>query len=446
MEICMIGTGYVGLVTGACFAEMNHQVWCVDVDEDKINNLKVGILPIYEPGLGEVLEKGIKKNYLHFTHELPKGIENAAFCFISVGTPPKVNGSADISSIVAVATEIGRHMKRSLIIVIKSTVPVGTVEQVRNIIKNELHRRGREDLTFDVAFNPEFLREGTGVMDFMYPDRIVIGADNEETAQLLRKLYQPILRGENIILYMNSKSAEITKYAANAMLATRISFMNEIAQLCDKVGGDVDQVRRGIGTDPRIGNEFLLAGIGYGGSCFPKDVQELIYTGKKNGLEMNIATAVHEVNERQKRYLIEMIKKRFGENLADKKIGIWGLSFKGETDDMREAPSIVIVRSLLEMGATLTAYDPAAMGRAKQIFGECFPYIQYIDNMMEALTNVEALVLITDWQQFKQPDFTEMMKRMKKPIIFDGRNQYDPAHMKKLGFEYYCIGRNYYGR
>ena len=446
MEICMIGTGYVGLVSGACFAEIGHQVWCVDIDEDKISRLKVGILPIYEPGLQDIVEKNIRKGSLHFTNEISKGIENAAFCFICVGTPPKDDGSADISFVVDVARELGRSMKKDLIIIIKSTVPVGTVEQVVKIIKEELCARGIRDVTFDVAFNPEFLKEGTAVVDFMYPDRIVIGAGHKETACQIQQLYQPILGGQKIILHMDIKSAEMTKYAANAMLAARISFINEIAQLCDKVGGDIEYVRAGIGADHRIGSEFLWAGVGYGGSCFPKDVQGLIHMGQKYGLAMPLATAVHEVNERQKQYLIERITQRFGEDLLGKKIGIWGLAFKSQTDDMREAPSVVMIRSLVAKGAKIIAYDPAAMEQAKQVFFESFPHIQYVDHMMQGIIDVDALVLITDWPEFKQPNFTEMLARMRLPIVFDGRNQYDPVHMKNLGFEYYGIGRNGDGR
>lgn len=446
MEICMIGTGYVGLVTGTCFAEMGHHVWCVDLDQGKINNLRTGILPIYEPGLKELVEKNSKEGRLFFTTDIKTGLEQALFCFIAVGTPPSTDGSADLSYIFNVAREIGQCMDGYLIIVIKSTVPVGTIEKVKDVIKSELKARGKEDLAFDVASNPEFLKEGTAVEDFMVPDRIVIGTDNEQAAEMMRQLYQPFIRSQNTILTMDIKSAEITKYAANTMLATRISFMNEIARLCDKVGGNIDHIRVGIGTDERIGNQFLYAGAGYGGSCFPKDVMEFIQTGQKNGLEMNIAEAVHRVNERQKYVLVEMIKKRFGENLEGKKFGIWGLAFKAQTDDMREAPSLVILRSLIQMGATIIAYDPEAMKQAKLFFREYSLQIEYVGNMMEAIDNVDALVLITEWQQFKQPDFAEMMERMKQPLIFDGRNQYDLVHMKNLGFEYYCIGRNCYVR
>ncbi|WP_378953208.1 UDP-glucose dehydrogenase family protein [Pelosinus sp. sgz500959] len=446
MKICIIGTGYVGLVTGACFAEMSNLVWCIDHDQEKINQLKSGVVPIYEPGLKELVEKNSQEGRLYFTTDIQTGLEQALFCFIAVGTPQSADGSADLSYIFNVAHEIGQCMNEYLIIVVKSTVPVGTIEKVKDIVKSELQARGKEGLSFDVASNPEFLKEGTAVEDFMAPDRIVIGTDNEETAQLMKQLYQTVLHRQDRILNMDIKSAEITKYAANVMLATRISFMNEIARLCDKVGGDIDQIRVGIGTDERIGNQFLYAGAGYGGSCFPKDVKEFIHTGQKNGLEMNIADAVHKVNERQKFVLVDMIKKRFGENLLGKKIGIWGLAFKAQTDDMREAPSLVILPSLIQMGARIIAYDPEAMEQAKLYFREYFLQIEYVDSMMEAVNQVDALVLITEWQQFKQADFAEIKQSMKQPLIFDGRNQYDPMHMKNLGFEYYCIGRNGYGK
>ena len=446
MEICMIGTGYVGLVTGTCFAQMGHYVWCVDLDEGKINNLRSGILPIYEPGLQELVVKNSREGRLSFTTDIKRGIEQALFCFIAVGTPQREDGSADLSYIFSVAREIGQCMNGYVIIVIKSTVPVGTIEKVRDVIKHELKVRGKEEQAFDIASNPEFLKEGTAVGDCMVPDRIVIGTDNEQTAQLMRQLYQPIVCGQVGILHMDIKSAEITKYAANAMLAARISFMNEIAGLCDQVGGDIDQIRVGIGTDKRIGKHFLYAGAGYGGSCFPKDVKELIHTGKSYGLAMNIADAVQKVNERQKYVLVEMIKKRFGENLLGKTFGIWGLAFKAQTDDMREAPSLVILQSLMQMGARIIAYDPEAMEQAKLFFKEYHQQIQYVENMLEAVNQVDALVLITEWQQFKQPNFAEMMERMREPLIFDGRNQYDPVGMKNLGFEYYCIGRNSYER
>ena len=446
MKICMIGTGYVGLVTGACFAEMGHHVSCVDENQEKINTLRSGILPIYEPGLEYIVQKNSKEGRISFTTDSKIGLEQALFCFISVGTPQCDDGSADLSYIFTVAREIGRCMNGYLLIVVKSTVPVGTIEKVRDVIKGELQVRGKEDLEFEIASNPEFLREGTAVKDFMFPDRIVIGTDKAETAEMMKLLYQPITTGKNLILKMDIKSAEITKYAANTMLATRISFMNEIANLCDKVGGDIEHIRAGIGTDERIGNQFLHPGVGYGGSCFPKDVTELIQTGKKNGLEMNIAEAVHRVNERQKYILVEMIKKRLGGDLSGKTFGIWGLAFKAQTDDMREAPSLVILPSLVKMGARIIAYDPEAMEQAALFLKEYDQQITYASNMMEAISDVDALLLITEWQEFKGADFSQMLKQMQQPLIFDGRNQYDPMHMKNLGFEYYCIGRNCYER
>lgn len=441
MEICIVGTGYVGLVTGACFAEKNNNVLCVDINEDKIKKLKLAVLPIYEPGLQEIVEKNINEGRLTFTNDIKSGIENALFCFICVGTPASDDGSADLSYVFNVARGIGQYMNRSLIIVEKSTVPVGTAEKVREIIKHELTLRGREDIDFDVVSNPEFLKEGMAVKDFLQPDRIVIGTENKGTNELMKKLYQPFVYSQDTILTMNIKSAEITKYAANTMLATRISFMNEIAKLCDKVGADIENIRIGIGSDERIGSQFLYAGAGYGGSCFPKDVQELISTGKKNGLEMAIATAVHKVNEQQKKYLVDMIKQRFGEKLQGMKFGIWGLAFKSQTDDIREAPAIVIIQSLVNMGATILAYDPEAMDQAKQAWGNDGLNIQYVDSMLAAVVDVDALLLITDWPQFKQADFNEINKLIKQPVVFDGRNQFEPFNMAKLGFEYYSIGR-----
>lgn len=443
MKICMVGTGYVGLVTGVCFANMGNEVWCVDVDEVKISNLKAAILPIYEPGLKELVERNLKEGRLRFTTEMKLGIEDALFCFITVGTPPCEDGSADLSSIFSVAQAIGQCMNHYLIVVTKSTVPVGTTEKVRDIIRQELKVSAREHVGFDVVSNPEFLKEGAAVDDFMRPDRIVIGTENLGTAELMKQLYKPFVRNQNPILIMDTKSAELAKYAANAMLATRISFMNEIAQLCDTVGGDIANIRMAISADQRIGRQFLYAGAGYGGSCFPKDVKELIHTGRKNGLEMAIATAVHKVNERQKHYLVELIKKRFGDNLSGMRFAVWGLAFKPQTDDMREAPSLVIVKSLINMGATISAFDPQAIKEAKQVFEDYADHIQYTDEMMKAVNDADGLILITDWQQFCQPDFSEMKNSMRQPIIFDGRNQYDLVQMEKYGFEYYCIGRNY---
>lgn len=442
MKICIVGTGYVGLVTGACFADMGNTVWCIDTDEEKVNNLKSGILPIYEPGLEEIVKKNISSGRLHFSTELQQGIAGALFCFITVGTPPNDDGSVNLSYVFNVAQSIGQYLDHYSIIVDKSTVPVGTEEKVRAIIRQELTARGKANLEFDVVSNPEFLKEGVAVEDFMRPDRVIIGTDNVRTAELMKQLYEPFMRNQHPILVMDIKSAEIAKYAANAMLATRISFINELARLCDKVGGDITNVRVGIGTDLRIGMQFLHAGIGYGGSCFPKDILELINTGQKNGVEMEIAAAVHSVNERQKYYLVDMIKKRFGENLTDKKFGVWGVAFKPQTDDMRKAPAIIILPELAKMGASMVAFDPEAMEQAKEVFAPYASQIQYVDNMMDAINGVDALILITEWRQFRQPDFIDMKNRMKQWIVFDGRNQYAPENMKEYGFEYYCVGRS----
>ncbi|SFM05326.1 UDP-glucose dehydrogenase family protein [Pelosinus propionicus] len=442
MNICVIGTGYVGLITGTCFADMGNKVWCVDIDAQKIKKLKQGKIPIYEPGLQELVTKNMQEGRLEFTSAIKDGIKDALFCFIAVGTPTGIDGVADISAIQAVANKISINMDKYLIIVNKSTVPVGTASQIRNIIKEQLKARKREDLEFDIVSNPEFLKEGAAIEDFMHPDRIVIGTDNIRTAELMKQLYEPFVRNQNPILIMDITSAELTKYAANAMLATRISFMNEMARLCDQVGGDIAHVRLGIGTDRRIGMPFLYAGAGYGGSCFPKDVKAIINTGSENGVSMDIIAAVEKVNENQKYYLVEMLLKRFGEDLTGKKFGVWGLAFKPQTDDMREAPSIVIIRELLFRGATVTAYDPEAIEQAKKVFADCEQHIQYVDDSKKAIQNVDALIVITEWRQFRQPDLNELKCHMKSPIIFDGRNQYKPNIMKENGFEYYCIGRN----
>jgi UDPglucose 6-dehydrogenase len=440
MKICVVGTGYVGLVTGACFAETGNTVWCVDTNEVKIRNLQAGILPIYEPGLKEMVERNVKEGRLKFSVNIRPALENTVFCFIAVDTPLGKDGSADLSQVMNVAQMIGRTMQHYLIVINKSTVPVGTAQKVWDIINRELSSRDLA-IEFDVVSNPEFLKEGTAIKDFMRPDRIVIGTDNVHTAELIKQLYEPFVRNQHPLLIMDINSAEITKYAANAMLATRISFMNEIARLCDKVGGDITNVRKGIGTDRRIGMRFLYAGTGYGGSCFSKDVKELINTGRIHGLDIEIATAVDRVNEQQKSYLVEMISKKYGNNLTGKRFAVWGLAFKPQTDDMREAPSIVIIQSLLNMGATITAYDPEAMMQAEKVFAMDVNRIRYAGSMLDALDDADALLLITEWRQFQQPDFGEIKRRLKEPVIFDGRNQYESSQMANLGFEYFCIGR-----
>ncbi|HNR03604.1 MAG: UDP-glucose/GDP-mannose dehydrogenase family protein [Clostridiaceae bacterium] len=442
MNICVIGTGYVGLVTGTCFAEMGNKVWCVDVDNAKIEMLNKGISPIYEPGLKEMIERNSKNGRLKFTTDIKEGIESSLYCFIAVGTPPGEDGSSDITNVLKVAGAIGQNMNKYTIIINKSTVPVGTGEKTKEIVREELRLRNELNIDFDVVSNPEFLKEGAAIEDFMRPDRIIIGTDNPRTAELMKQLYEPFVRNQHPILIMDIKSAELTKYAANSMLAARISFMNEIARLCDITGADVNNVRVGMGMDSRIGMAFLYAGTGYGGSCFPKDIKELISLGSRNGLEMKIAKAVEEVNESQKHYLVNMVTKRFGCDLKDMSFGIWGLAFKPQTDDMREAPSLVIMKELTGMGANIIAYDPEAIEQSKCIMSEDEYNIKYVYDMMEAIDKVDALILVTEWRQFRQPDFREMKSRMKQSIVFDGRNQYDTIAMQENGWEYYCIGRN----
>lgn len=443
MDIAIIGLGYVGLVTGAGFAETGNIVRCVDNNPTKVMNLNAGEIPIYEPGLQELVIRNISAGRLNFSTDLQQALRYSSIVFITVGTPPGPGGNVDLNQVYNVAREIGRFMEHYTVVVNKSTVPVGTAEAVRAIIANELAVRGADRLKFDVVSNPEFLKEGCAVGDFMQPDRVIIGTDSIEVADLMKQLYQPFICENRPLLLMDPKSAEITKYAANAMLATRISFINEIACLCDKVGADIECVRLGIGTDDRIGMRFLSAGTGYGGSCFPKDVKELICAGQRSGLKMEIITAVDKANERQKQYLCEMMRKYFGINISRKKIAVWGLAFKPETDDMREAPAIAIIRSLVQAGAVIKAYDPKAVNQARQILKDCADNIEYAEDMMEVLDDAEALVLITEWQQFSQPDFLEMKKRMRQWLIFDGRNQYDPKLMAQLGFKYYCIGRGH---
>ncbi len=442
MNICVIGSGYVGLVTAACFADMGNQVWCMDNDAEKINRLRQGEIPIYEPGLQELVENNLKDGRLSFTTSLKEGLEYCQLCFIAVGTPPREDGSADVFYVLNVARLIGELMEQDMIIVNKSTVPAGTAVQVRETIQIQLQLRSKEDLQFEVVSNPEFLKQGAAVEDFMRPDRIILGVDNAGAAEVMTRLYEPFTRNNHPIIIMNVKSAEITKYAANAMLAARISFMNELAILCDAIGADIAQVRRGIGSDHRIGMDFLYAGIGYGGSCFPKDVKELIHTGQVNGVHMDIMSTVDKVNHRQKYYLLEMITDRLGEDLQGKTLAVWGLAFKPLTDDMREAPSITIINDLLKRGAKIRAYDPAAMDKARNIWGLDHPGIDFVDNMLEAISGADALLLITEWRQFRQVDFKEINALMKTALVFDGRNQYEPLQIKDMGIEYYCIGRN----
>lgn len=440
MKIAVIGTGYVGLVSGTCFAEMGNIVWCVDTNKAKIEGLKLGQMPIYEPGLEEMVRRNHAEGRLRFTTDYAEAIPGSDVCFIAVGTPPGEDGSADVSYVLGAARGIAEHISGYTVVVDKSTVPVGTSKEVKLAVAMTLKANGHE-IEFDVVSNPEFLKEGVAIDDFMKPDRVVIGVSSERAKKVMMTLYEPFVRNQHPILFMDIESAEITKYAANAMLATRISFMNEIAALCDRVGADVNNVRLGIGTDARIGLPFLYAGTGYGGSCFPKDVKELISVGGRNGLEMKIAAAVEAVNERQKGVLIEKICQSFGEDLAGKTFALWGLAFKPQTDDMREAPALVIVRELVGMGARIRAFDPEAFEQAKMYFAGMERSIEYVDDQYEVLDGADALILVTEWKQFRQPDYSRIKENLKAPIIFDGRNQYDPKTMKENGFYYHCIGR-----
>jgi UDPglucose 6-dehydrogenase len=436
MKIAVIGTGYVGLVTGTCFAEVGVDVTCVDIDQKKIDNLNKGILPIYEPGLEEMVERNVQKKRLHFSTSLKDSIHGAEVVFIAVGTPPGEDGSADLKYVLAVASSIGEHMQHPLVVVTKSTVPVSTAEKVRKSLQEQLSKRG-SNLDFYVASNPEFLKEGAAIEDFMKPDRIVVGVDRPEAEELMRKLYKPFLMNGHPIFIMDIPSAEMTKYAANAMLATKISFMNDIANLCEIMGADVNMVRKGIGSDARIGTKFIYPGVGYGGSCFPKDVKALIKTAKENKYDMRILNAVENVNESQKEVLFNKVKKHFHGDLKGKKFALWGLSFKPKTDDMREAPSLVIIEKLLKEGASVVAYDPVAMKEAQHTLKDT---IEYATDMYETLNGADALLIVTEWPEFRVPDFEEIDKRMKQKVLFDGRNIFDPQDMKKIGYNYYCIG------
>ncbi|MGV7931020.1 MAG: UDP-glucose dehydrogenase family protein [Spirochaetota bacterium] len=439
MKVTVVGSGYVGLVTGACFAEMGNDVYCVDIDDKKIENLKKGVLPIYEPGLEEIVKRNYSGGRLHFTTDIKEGLDDALFMFIAVGTPPDEDGSADLQHVLSVAREIGRKMEKYVIIVNKSTVPVGTADRVREAVREELTKRGRTELEFDVVSNPEFLKEGAAIEDFMRPDRIIVGTDNVRTGELIKELYAPFVRNGHPIFIMDVRSAELTKYAANAMLATRISFMNELSRLCEISGADIESIRQGIGSDTRIGMPFLYAGLGYGGSCFPKDVKALIQTSKEFGLEARVLMAVEDINHEQRMRFAEKVKKHFGGDVKGKTFAVWGLSFKPQTDDMREAPAIDIIGELRKAGAKFRAHDPVAMEVAQSIIGD--KGVEYMKNYYDALEGADALLLLTEWNQFRRPDYDRMKSLLKQPLIFDGRNQYDPAKMKELGFTYYCIGR-----
>ena len=432
MRIAVVGTGYVGLVAGTCFAESGNQVICLDVDEDKIRRLEEGEVPIYEPGLEELLRRNVSDGRLSFTTSYPEAMKDAQVVFIAVGTPKGDDGRADLRFVLAAAKSTAENINGYVVVVDKSTVPVGTARKVGKVLsENTKHE-------FDVVSNPEFLKEGAAIDDFMKPDRVVIGSDTKRAADIMEELYTPFVRTGNPIIQMDVESAELTKYAANAMLATRISFMNEIANLCDRLGANVDHVRKGIGSDDRIGSRFLFAGCGYGGSCFPKDLRAIIRTAEEVDYDFRIMTAVEEVNERQKRYLFDMVERHFEGDLAGKHFALWGLAFKPNTDDMREAPATVVAKALVEAGATVTAFDPEAIEEAKEHYiGDI---VQYAEKPLDALDGADALIVITEWNEFRRPDFDELHKRLKSPVIFDGRNVYRRGTLEKLGFTYYGIG------
>jgi UDPglucose 6-dehydrogenase len=437
MKIAVVGTGYVGLVTGTCFAESGVTVTCIDKDTAKISRLNEGKVPIYEPGLEDMMRRNMEKKRLFFTSDLKKGIDGAEVIFIAVGTPPGEDGRADLRHVIDVAEEIGNSIKIHTLVVTKSTVPVGTSEKVKKAITVQLAKRGSR-VTFDVASNPEFLKEGAAVEDFLKPERIVVGVSNEKSAEIMKRLYMPFVLNNHPILFMDIASAEITKYAANAMLATRISFINEIANLCDILGADINQVRRGIGSDSRIGSKFLYPGIGYGGSCFPKDVKAIIKTAHDHGYELNVIKAVETANEFQKSVVFNKMERLFKNKFKDKTVGIWGLSFKPKTDDIRESSSIFLIGKLIAQGAKVRAYDPAAMDEARKLFGK---KIVLASDPYEALKGADAMALMTEWSEFHLPDFKKMAGLMKNKVIFDGRNIYNPEEIKKLGFKYFGIGR-----
>ncbi|MDD2962592.1 MAG: UDP-glucose/GDP-mannose dehydrogenase family protein [Bacteroidales bacterium] len=438
MKITIVGTGYVGLVTGTCFAEVGIDVTCVDIDVKKIENLKRGIIPIYEPGLEPMVLRNVEKGRLHFSTDLKSVIEEGTeVIFSAVGTPPDEDGSADLKYVLDVARTVGQSVGDYILIVTKSTVPVGTAEKVRKVLKEEIDKRGL-NIPFDVASNPEFLKEGDALNDFLKPDRIVCGVDSSRAEELFTRLYKPFTMNGHPVIFMDIPSAEMTKYAANSMLATKISFMNDIANLCERVGADVNKVRKGIGSDSRIGNKFIYPGIGYGGSCFPKDVKALIKTADEYGYSLRVLKAVEDVNDDQKSVLFNKAEAHFG-SLKNKTIAMWGLSFKPQTDDMREAPSLVLVQKLLEAGAKVKAYDPVAMHEAKRILGDT---IEYAMDQYEALIDADALLVVTEWPEFKFPNFNVIKKLMRALVVLDGRNVYDISEMKDLGFDYYCIGIN----
>ena len=436
MNIAIVGTGYVGLVSGACFAEMGINVTCVDIDSAKIEKLHQGIMPIYEPGLEDLVLRNVREGRLQFTTDLTSCLDDTDVVFSAVGTPPDEDGSADLRYVLEVARTVGRHMNKYLVLVTKSTVPVGTAPKVRMAVQEELDKRGM-NIPFDIASNPEFLKEGAAIKDFMSPDRVVVGVESEKARELMERLYRPFTLNGYPILVMDVPSAEMTKYAANAMLATRISFMNDIANLCERVGANVDNVRKGMGSDPRIGKHFLYAGCGYGGSCFPKDVKALAHTGIENGYPMRVIEAVEAVNEAQKNIVFEKLLRAFDGDLRGKVIAMWGLSFKPETDDMREAPSLVVIEKLIEAGAVVRAYDPIAMEETHRRIGD---KVTYCKDMYEAVIDADALALLTEWKQFRMPSWSIIRKAMRNHVVVDGRNIYDPQELQDNGFTYSRIG------
>lgn len=439
MKLAVIGSGYVGLTSGACFADMGSSVICVDKDERKIQMLKAGEIPIYEPGLEAMVHRNVEAGRLSFTTNLKEAVEQALILFIAVGTPPDEDGSADLSHVLSAAEEIASYMDSYKVIVDKSTVPVGTADLVRKHVQKKLDERG-VSVDFSVVSNPEFLKEGAAIDDFMKPDRVVIGTDSEHAARIMHKLYAPFCRTHDRVIVMSIRSAEMTKYAANALLATKISFINEISRLCDAYGADVEEVRNGIGSDSRIGYKFIYPGVGYGGSCFPKDIKALIHMANQVGFNSRILKAVEDVNKDQKKMLIDKVKQHFGDDLSGKCFAVWGLAFKPQTDDMREAPSMVIINALTELGAKVQAYDPVAMHEAQRLLGDNTA-LSLCEDEYSTLKDCDAMLLITEWRQFRYPDFPRMKELMKTPVIFDGRNQYDPQQVRELGFSYYGVGR-----
>jgi UDPglucose 6-dehydrogenase len=441
MKISVIGTGYVGLVSGACLADMGNHVLCLDVDEAKIDNLKRGIIPIYEPGLEAIVKANVQAGRLRFTTSYDEGVAFGRIQMIAVGTPPGEDGSADLQYVLAAARSIAQRMTEPKVVIDKSTVPVGTADKVAATIRQTLAERNAE-VAFHVVSNPEFLKEGAAVEDFMRPDRIVIGCDSREVEPELRALYAPFQRNHDKLIFMDVRSAELTKYAANAMLATRISFMNEMALLAERLGADIESVRKGIGSDPRIGYHFLYPGVGYGGSCFPKDVKAVLKSAADSGLDLKVIAAVEAANERQKGVLLDKIKQRLGPSLDGRRVALWGLAFKPNTDDMREAPSRVLIDGLLAENANIVAYDPVAMNEARHLYGDD-PRISFAASAEAATAGADALVIVTEWKTFRSPDFDRLRAALKQPLIFDGRNLYEPNAMRELGFEYFAIGRGY---